>query len=89
MTLRADSVYLNIRSELWSYKSDYYDPFEDPSEQWTRLREAKEAGAAEAADLVKWLNPDFTKEQIDEKMTHISESNASVSNQALEQALLM
>lgn len=89
MTLRADSVYLNIRSELWSYKSDYYDPFEDPSEQWTRLREAKEAGAAEAADLVKWLNPDFTKEQIDEKMTRISESNASVSNQALEQALLM
>ena len=89
MTLEADSVYLNIRTELWQYHSDYYDPFEDPAEQWQRLKEAKELGAAETDDLIRWNNPDLTAEQIEEKKLRIQAEQSSSTNAAVERAIMM
>jgi hypothetical protein len=87
MTLEADSVYLNIAKDLWAYQSDWYDPFEDPAEQWKRLIEAKENGAAEDADLIKWLYPSLTEEQVEEKLIRIAEKSKVDMNNALEKMI--
>lgn len=68
MTLKADGVFLNISPDLWQYKSDYYDPFEDPAEQWNRLKEASRLGAAESADLVKWMFPNMSDDDIRKRL---------------------
>lgn len=88
MTLEADAIFLNIRPELWTYTSDWYDPFEDPAEQWNRLVEAKEQGAAETSDLIKWLNPDLSDEEINEKLQRIADEEQSRTNMAVERALM-
>ena len=87
MTLKADGVFLNISPDLWQYKSDYYDPFEDPAEQWQRLKEAKETGAAESADLVKWLFPNMSDDDIKAKLQRISESIQEDTTSAIERAM--
>lgn len=87
MTLTADSIYLNVRTELWKYSADWYDPFEDPSEQWQRLVEAKTNGAAEVSDLIRWQFPKLTQEEIDGKITRINESTAVSEESALERIL--
>lgn len=87
MTLKADGVFLNISPDLWQYKSDYYDPFEDPAEQWSRLKEAREAGAAESADLVKWLFPNMSEEDVRSKIENINAEKQSSVNKSLEDML--
>lgn len=87
MTLQADGVFLNISPELWSYKSDWYDPFEDPAEQWKRLTEAKSNDAAETADLAKWLFPKLSAEELEEKLTRIDAQGRSDTEAALNRAL--
>ena len=87
MTLKADSVFLNISPELWQYKSDYYYPFEDPAEQWQRLIEAKQNNVAESADLVKWLFPNMSDDEIQEKLQRIDESIQSDTASAIERAM--
>lgn len=74
MTLEADGVFLNVAGDLWSYRADWYDPFEDPAEQWKRLTEAKGNGAAEASDLVRWLFPSLSEEEVEEKLARIGAS---------------
>lgn len=87
MTLKADGVFLNISPDLWQYKSDYYDPFEDPAEQWSRLKEANELGAAEGADLVKWLFPNMTDEDIQQKLDRINAEKGNKINKSIEDML--
>lgn len=89
MTLKADGVFLNISPELWRYKSDYFDPFEDPSEQWKRLCEGSANGAAESADLVKWLFPNMTDDDIQLKLAKINAEKQSRVNESLESVLNM
>ena len=84
MTLAADGVYLNVSPDAWSYRSDWYDPFEDPAEQWKRLIEAKENGAAETADLIKWQNPSLTDEDIENKISRITEDNRNSAQAAFD-----
>lgn len=84
MTLLADGVFMNISPELWAYKSDYFDPFEDPDSQWQRLLEAKGNGAAESIDLVKWLFPNLPEEQLDEKILRIKADSKADTNDALD-----
>ncbi len=87
MTLKADSIFLNVSPDLWSYKSDWYDPFEDPAEQWKRLVEAKGAGAIEAADLTKWLYPNLSEEDIEKKLANISAQSKADTDSAIERML--
>ena len=87
MTLEADAVFLNIAPDLWSYSSDWYDPFEDPAEQWRRLLEAKNNGAAETSDLIKWNNPSLTDEEIKEKILRIKQEEQRNTDAALERIL--
>ena len=84
MTLRADCVFLNIAPDLWSYKSDYFDPFEDPDTQWQRLVEAKSNSVAEASDLIKWLFPNLDDDEITEKIERIKSDAKGDTNAALD-----
>ena len=87
MTLCADSVFLNIPCELWTYRSDWYDPFEDPSEQWKRLLEAKNNGAVEQSDLIAWLYPSMTAEEIEGKRQRIEGEKKAETAAAIDRIL--
>ena len=87
MTLAAWGVYLNIAPELYTYLSDWYDPFEDASEQWKRLIEAKQNGAAELSDLVRWIFPKLSEDEIAEKIERIKAAETAGADEALERIL--
>lgn len=87
MTLEADAVFLNVARDLWSYASDYIDPFEEPDTQWERLIEAKNNGAAETSDLVRWIFPRLTAEEIDEKIERIKADETANADEAIERIL--
>lgn len=87
MTLAADAVYLNVSADLWAYVSDYFDPFEDADTQWERLIEAKNNGAAETSDLVRWIFPRMTAEEIDEKIERIKADETANADEAIERIL--
>lgn len=87
MTLQADAVYLNVAWDLWDYQSDWFDPFEDPDEQWDRLVSAKENGAAELSDLVRWAFPRLSAEEIDEKLERIAAEATAATDGAIDRIL--
>lgn len=87
MTLEADAVFLNVARDLWGYVSDYMDPFEEPDTQWERLIEAKNNGAAETSDLVRWIFPRLTAEEIDEKIERIKADETANADEAIERIL--
>ena len=86
MTLLADSVFLNISPDLWSYSSDWYDPFEDPDAQWKRLLEAKSNGAAEEEDLIRWQFPNLSDKEVTEKLERIKAAKQADSEAAFNRA---
>ena len=86
-TLEADSVYLNIPRESWEFSADYFDPFADPQEQWKSLLEAKEAGAAELYDVVKWQFPGLTDDEINTKIERIKAETDEKENRAIDRIL--
>lgn len=88
-TLKADSVYLNIPIDDWVYKSEWFDPFENPDSQWGRLKDAVSIGAAETTDLMKWIFPTLTDEEIEEKMQRIKTEENEDANKSLENMLNM
>ena len=87
MTLEADAVFLNIARDLWTYSSDYLDPFADLTEQWRMLIEGHSAGAVQTKRLTKWLIPSMTDEEIQEELAEISATNQANTDQALERIL--
>ena len=82
--LEADSIFLGIASDLWSVKVDWYNPFEDEASQYERIFNAAQNGYAEADDVMKWLFPNLTAEEIDEKIVRIKEGNKVDSEAVLE-----
>lgn len=87
MTLNADAMFLNVSADLWSYNSDWYDPFEDPAEQWQRLIEAKNNGAAETSDLIRWEFPQLSEEEVAEKLERIKAEQTANAEGAVERIL--
>lgn len=87
MTLEADAVFLNIARDLWTYVSDWYDPFENPAEQWARMLEAHGAGALTTKRLTQWIFPNMTDEEIEMELAEISAKNQADTDAALEKIL--
>lgn len=75
--LLADNIFLLLPLDLWTLKVDWYDPFENPSEQWQRLLEGKNANVAEDEDLVLFLFPDLTLKERTEKIERIRANRAA------------
>lgn len=86
-TLKADAVFLNVAPDLYAVKIDWYDPFDDAEAQWQRLLDAHAAGVVESEDLIRWLYPDMSAEEIAEKLERIGAQAAAQTNAALENIL--
>ena len=83
-TLIVDNILSLIPMDLWSLKIDWFDPFEDVTAQYERVLNAAENGYAEAEDVIRFLFPNLTQKEIEEKMERIKKSKESDSNSALE-----
>lgn len=86
-TMKADGVFLNIAPDTYVIKIDWYDAFDDSTAQWQRLLDAHGVGAAETEDLTRWLFPDLSAEEIEEKIMRIGEKSQSNTDIALENIL--
>lgn len=75
--LKADNILMLLPLDLWTLKVDWYDPFENPSEQWQRLLEGKNAGVAEDEDLTLFLFPDLTLKERTAKAERIKANKAA------------
>ena len=87
MTLAADAVFLNVASDLYSVKFDFFDAFEDTDKQYERIAGAVDRGVLEKEDEIKWLYPNMTAEEIAEKLARISEGQELNADVALEHML--
>ena len=86
-TLLADCVFMNLRTDLWRYRSDWFDPYDDPNEQYERIRLAIEDGYAEKSDGTKWLFPSLDDNQIQEKLKRIRDEQIVVADDAIDRML--
>ncbi len=86
-TLIADNILSLIPLGLWDLKVDWFDPFADEASQYERIKTAAQDGYAEAEDVVRWLFPDLSQQEIEEKLARISATNQANTDQALERIL--
>lgn len=87
MTLEADAIFLNIRRDLWEYESDWFDPFEDASEQWKELLEAHNAGAISTKRLTKWIYPSMTEEEAEQEIAEVKSQTQINADEAINRIL--
>lgn len=86
-TLEADAVFLNIPLDLYTVMVDWFDAFQDETELYNRIVSAVDRGVLEKEDELKWLYPNMTDEEIADKLTRISATQATNTDQALERIL--
>lgn len=86
-TIKADALFLNIADDLYSIKFDWYDVFEDNATQWQRLFDAHGAGAVETEDLIRWLFPNLTSDEIKQKLDRIKANAKSDTESSIERML--
>ena len=87
MTLAADAVYLNISSDLYALSMDFFDPFEDTDKQYERIANAVDRGVLEKADELRWMYPNMTDDEIEEKIERIGAESQTNTESALESIL--
>lgn len=87
-TIKADAVFLNIADDLYTFKFDFFDPFEDTDKQYERLANAVDRGVAEKDDELAWLFPNLTPEERAEKIARIESSKQSSTDAAIESMLM-
>lgn len=86
-TLEADGIYLGIARDLWTYDEDYTDIYVDADKELDKYIKMYETGAIELSDLVRYWNPTFTEEQIEEKVMAINEAKTSNTQKSIEELL--
>lgn len=86
-TLEADAVFLNIPLDLYTVMVDWFDSFLNEEEQYQRIANAVDRGILEKEDELKWLYPNMTDEEIADKLSRISATQATNTDQALERIL--
>lgn len=86
--LIADNILSLIPMDLWSLKVDWFDPFADEETQFNRIVQGAQAGYAEAEDVVRWIFPNLSQEEIDDKLERIAMQRRINSDQALERILM-
>lgn len=86
-TLEADGIYLGIARDLWTYDEDYTDIYVDADKELDKYIRMYETGAIELKDLVRYWNPTFTEEQIEEKVMAIESAKANNTQRSIEELL--
>jgi hypothetical protein len=87
-TIKADAVFLNIADDLYSFKFDFFDAFEDTDKQYERLANAVDRGVAEKEDELQWLFPNLTPEERAEKIARIEANKKNNTDLAIENMLM-
>lgn len=87
-TLIADNILLLIPTDLWTLKIDWFDPFTDEATQFERILRGAESGYAESEDVVRWIFPNLSQEEIDNKLARIAAQKQINTDQALERILM-
>lgn len=88
MTLEADAIYLNVSTDFYTVKFDFFDAFEDVDKQYERIANAVDRGIAEADDELQWLFPSLTEEERAEKIERIKAEKQANSDVALQNILM-
>jgi hypothetical protein len=86
-TITADGVFLNIAPDLYTLTIDWFDPFLDEEAQYNRIANAVDRGVLEKKDELKWLYPDMSDEEIEEKLARLSASAQVDTDLALERII--
>lgn len=86
-TLEADAVFLNIPLDLYTVMVDWFDAFQDETEQYNRIVSAVDRGVLEKEDELRWLYPNMTDEEIAEKLERLKMSQQINADTALERIL--
>lgn len=71
--LKADSLFLNIDNSLYTVKIDWFDVFADETATYNRIKEAAKDGFAEDIDVIQWLFPNLSIDELQEKLNRINE----------------
>lgn len=87
MTLEADSIFLGIRPDLWTYDSEWHDPFEDKTEEFERLIRGVSIGAVSLERLTRFIYPTLTDEQIAMELKKVQAEQSRSADAAIEAAL--
>lgn len=86
-TLEADAVFLNIPLDLYTVAVDWFDAFQDETELYNRIVSAVDRGVLEKEDELRWLYPNMTDEEIEEKISRIRAFSEVNTEAALERIL--
>lgn len=70
-TIKADALFLNIAEDLYTININWFDAFTDEQASYSRLKEAAKDGYAEEIDVMQWLFPDLSLDELQEKLERI------------------
>lgn len=87
MTLEADSIYLNIRRDLWQYDETWTDIYDDEQQRLNNMLVLFENGAVEQIDLIKYWYPALTEDEAQEKLERINADRENNNQASLENML--
>lgn len=82
-TIKADAMLLNISEDLYTVLIDWYDTFSDEQEQYQRLAGAVDRGIAEKKDELRWLFPNLTDDELEEKLARVAEERKQNAQNAM------
>lgn len=71
--IKADCIFLNISEDLYNIKMDWFDVFADADTQYSRIKEAAKDGFAETIDVMQWLFPNMSIQELKDKLERIKE----------------
>lgn len=87
MTLEADSIYLGIRRDLWSYDETWTDIYDDEQKRLENNLKMYEAGASELSDLVAYWFPTLSQDEIKDKIERINAARQNGTQLSIESML--
>lgn len=88
-TLQADSMYLGIRDDLWTYDETWTDIYDDEQQRLNNLLNLYSNEAVEQIDLIKYWFPALTDEEAQEKLDRINAEKQSNTKSSVESMLNM
>ena len=78
---------MNISLDLYTVMVDWFDTYEDYGKQYERIVSAVDRGVLEKEDELRWLYPNMTDEEIDDKLARIEAQSQVNTDAALERIL--
>lgn len=88
-TLKADSMYLCIREDLWTYDETWTDIYDDEQQRIDNNIKMRQEGAMEQIDLIKYWFPNLSDEEAQEKLERINAERQNGTQSSIESMLNM